>query len=296
MSVLIQDLTFTYPRNLHPTLDAVNMHLEDGKVTALIGPNGAGKSTLFKCITGFLKPSQGTISLGQPGLELDAASVAQVFQSEQGFEHIKVEEWVLFNALLKEYSLTSQEKVTIINSAGLKGKEQRIFSTLSGGEQRKLNLQCALIGDPKLLILDEPTVGLDQQARSDYWDEISAYKIHQNGAILFTTHLMEEVERYSDYIYAISSGQTMAEGTTRQLIEKTGASLVAEINPADSNVLEDFPGKRYADDGKIYLYVDDEKNFFKSCGAPEQLILSGVRLRKPDITDVFRFLFKEHED
>lgn len=296
MGVIIKNLVFTYPKNSHPTLDIANMRLNTGKVTALIGPNGAGKSTLFKCVTGFLKPARGIIGLEEQSTALDSTSVAQVFQSEQSFEHITVEEWIQFNALVKAYDLSPQEKALIIKAAGLEGKGKRIFPTLSGGEQRKLNLQCALIGQPRVLILDEPTVGLDQQARSDYWDEISKYKSSHSGAVIFTTHLMEEVERYSDYVYAISSGRIVSEGTTSHLIGSIGSSLVAELDPTVTGEYLHFPGKRYPDDGKLYLYIDDENSFFDLYGTPEQLIRAGVKLRKPDMTDVFRVLFKEIED
>lgn len=293
MSIFIQSLKFSYPGASHATLDISSMSLESGKITAVIGSNGAGKTTLFKCITGFLKVPTGTIYTDEHSSEPDSSSVSQVFQSEQGFDYINVEEWISFNALLKGYHFSNADIDHVILTSGLSGKSKQKVPTLSGGELRKLNLQCALIGNPRLLILDEPTVGLDQEARLEYWKEVNRYISEFQGSVLFTSHLMDEVERYADYVYAIKDGQVIQEGSPREFISRIDASLIVEV---DQNVPIDFSStdtNMVTVDGKSLLYITDETSFYNSYGSAEKLISLGIHLRKPVMADVYRQLFKE---
>lgn len=290
MTIAVNQLKFSYPKSDKTVLDIDRMVFENC-ITAVIGPNGTGKSTLFKCLDGFLDVDEKCIM--KEGRN-DVFSSVQVFQSEQCFSHITVKEWVEFHGLLKRFFLSESQIEQCIRQANLEGKESSIVSELSGGQQRRLNLVCALTGTPDLIILDEPTVGLDQEARREYWSALEQYKKNFSGSIVFSSHLMSETGNNADYVYALENGKVKASGTPAQLVSQLGLDYVVSANKsAASDMKFSDEYRKFDDEEKVSVFVPDATEFFKRYGSLEMLSSQGLIFRKPDMSDVYTHLYGE---
>lgn len=207
-------------------VDQLNLTVQRGELFSLLGVNGAGKTTTIKMLTGLTKPSGGDALLGGASIIKNAAQV-------KGKIGISPQETAITpNLTVKEnleficgiYGLTGQKKHQKI----MELSEQFNFSEilkrragkLSGGWQRRLSIAMALVGEPEILFLDEPTLGLDVLARSDLWELIRSLK--QKTTIILTTHYMEEAEELSDHIGIMRSGRLLITGTVEELKKKAG--------------------------------------------------------------------------
>ncbi len=289
MSITIDNLVVQYKKQPQPALHIEHLEISEG-IVAVIGENGAGKSTLFKTLQGFLPTNEGTIhKIGKTG----KFSSVQVFQSEQCFEYASVKEWIEFQGLLRGVEVSASEIEACIEKAQLQGKEKHLVNELSGGQQRKLNLLCASFGDPDLLILDEPTTGLDQEARKAYWTTITAYRQSHPNTLLFSGHYMDEVEENADQVIVLSHGQVIATGSPEELVDNLGFEYVA-IVPKQAVSLFDLQTIDYADEGECFnLYIADLDGFFSSYGSVDELIKKGIQLRLPNMSDVYTLHYRE---
>lgn len=289
MSLTIDNLVVQYSKQSDPALRIEHLEIYEG-VIAVIGENGAGKSTLFKTLQGFLLPSTGAIS--KAGQSSKFSSV-QVFQSEQCFEHVTVKEWIEFQGLLRGMEVSPSEIATCVEHAQLQGKEKRLVNKLSGGQQRKLNLLCASFGNPDLIILDEPTAGLDQEARKEYWTTVTAYRHTHSNTILFSSHYMDEVEENADQVILLSHGQVISSGPPKELIDNLHLEYVATV-PQQKVSLFNLNKISYTIEGEhCVFYIADADGFFSTYGSMSELIKQGVQLRLPDMSDVYTLHYKE---
>ncbi|MBU5485638.1 ABC transporter ATP-binding protein [Clostridium sp. MSJ-11] len=203
-------------------LDNVNFKIEEGEIYGLLGPNGAGKSTIINIICGLLKPNNGKIKIFNKDISGERkfikSNIGIVPQDIAIYEDLTVFENVKFfgslyglkGSSLKENSLTALEFVE------LGDKTKKFPSELSGGMKRRLNIACALAHKPKLIIMDEPTVGIDPQSRNHILQSVK--KLNSLGsAIIYTSHYMEEVEEICSKIAIIDHGKLIAEGTKDEL-------------------------------------------------------------------------------
>ncbi|TCO48924.1 ABC transporter ATP-binding protein [Actinocrispum wychmicini] len=196
-------------------VDGLELRLARGQVLALLGPNGAGKTTTVEICEGFVKPDAGSVTvLGLP--PGDAALRPRVGVMPQGggaYPGVRAGEMLRLVASCAARPLATGWLIDVL---GL-GSVQRIpYKRLSGGQQQRLSLACALVGRPELVFLDEPTAGMDPQARRLVWDLVAALRA-DGVSVLITTHLMEEAETLADQVVIMDHGQVVAEGTPAQL-------------------------------------------------------------------------------
>ena len=217
----VRDLIVAYgPKT---AVDSISFEIRRGEIFGLLGPNGAGKTSTLSAIEGLVKPRSGTILLdsidsmrhptqarARMGVQLQATS----FQSE-----LKITQIVRLYAGLYGVRLSDQHIADGLRVIGLEDEAHKPFKQLSGGQQQRLSLYVAVVHDPALLLLDEPTAGLDPQSRRQLWGRIE--KIRQGGgSILLTTHSMEEAQAVCDRVAIIDNGTLLTVETPHDLIEK----------------------------------------------------------------------------
>jgi ABC-2 type transport system ATP-binding protein len=217
----VSELTVAYgPKT---AVDAVSFEIRRGEIFGLLGPNGAGKTSTLSAIEGLIKPQAGTIMLdgidsrrhpsqarAQMGVQLQATS----FQSE-----LRISEIVRLYAGLYGVELSGRQIADGLRGIGLDGEAHKPFKQLSGGQQQRLSLYIAVVHDPALLLLDEPTAGLDPQSRRQLWGRIERIR-QEGGSILLTTHSMEEAQAVCDRVAIIDNGTLLTTETPHDLIEK----------------------------------------------------------------------------
>ena len=217
----VRDLTVTYgPKT---AVDGISFEIRRGEIFGLLGPNGAGKTSTLSAIEGLVKPQSGTILLdgidsrrhpnqarARMGVQLQATS----FQSE-----LKIGDIVRLYAGLYGVELSGEQIADGLRAIGLEGEAHKPFKQLSGGQQQRLALYIAVVHDPALLLLDEPTAGLDPQSRRQLWGLIDHIR-QEGGSILLTTHSMEEAQAVCDRVAIIDNGSLLTVETPHDLIEK----------------------------------------------------------------------------
>jgi ABC-2 type transport system ATP-binding protein len=207
-------------------LDDVSFEVKKGETFGLLGPNGAGKTTTIQLLCGLLKPDSGTVTLNgktDPTLVDVRLSLGVVPQTLAVYEELSAEENLRFFGRI--YGLSGQhlkERVkNCLDIAGLVQRSRERVSKYSGGMKRRLNMVCSLLHEPPLLLLDEPTVGVDPQSRNSIFDTIEAMK-NQGRTIIYTTHYMEEAERLCDRVAILDRGRILDMDSVHNLIVKHG--------------------------------------------------------------------------
>jgi ABC-2 type transport system ATP-binding protein len=207
----------------------LDLDVRRGECFGMLGPNGAGKTTTVEIFEGLRVPDDGVVEvLGErwhgDGLALRARLGIQL-QETKFPEKLRVSEVVTLFRSFYPRGLTVAETLVLVS---LEEKADANVRTLSGGQKQRLSLGCALVGDPELLFLDEPTTGLDPQSRHQTWDIVEGLKERGRTALL-TTHYMEEAERLCDRVAVVDYGKVIALGTPRELIASLGAEHVIEF-------------------------------------------------------------------
>ncbi|MDB4982752.1 MAG: transporter ATP-binding protein [Myxococcales bacterium] len=199
-------------------VDGIDLHIARGECFGLLGPNGAGKTTTVEILEGVLEPTAGDVELfgltwkkNGPALR---ERVGVALQETRLTDKQSVEETLL---LFRSFYRKPRPLETLIDEVQLGEKRHAWVGKLSGGQRQRLALACALVGDPEILFLDEPTTGLDPQSRRQVWELVAAYKA-RGGTVLLTTHYMEEAERLCDRVAIVDHGRIIQEGTPRGLI------------------------------------------------------------------------------
>ena len=221
-------------------LRGVSLTIRPGELVALLGPNGAGKTTAVKLMLGLAAPTSGRVTLfGRDPRHREARlhtgamlQVAKVPETLRVREHIE-----LFSAY---YPAPLPVRETIA-AAGLAGLENRFFGDLSGGEKQRVLFALALCGNPKLLFLDEPTAGLDVEARRGLWEHTRRL-VERGASVLLTTHYLEEADALADRVVVISGGRIAAEGTPSEIKARTAAKKVRCVTRLDAAALRRIPG------------------------------------------------------
>jgi ABC-2 type transport system ATP-binding protein len=210
-------------------VNGLDLEVSRGECFGLLGPNGAGKTTTIEICEGLTTPDAGTVELLGLNWLSNASELRQrigiQLQETQFPDKLTVLETLrLFRSFFR-HGIPVEES---IRTAQLEEKRTARVGTLSGGQKQRLAMACALLGDPELLFLDEPTTGLDPQARRHLWDLVEALK-HQGRTIILTTHYMEEAEQLCDRVAIMDHGQVIALGTPQQLIDMIGCEDIVEF-------------------------------------------------------------------
>lgn len=201
-------------------LRGVNLTIEPGELVALLGPNGAGKTTAVRILLGLTPADAGRATIFGHAPASQAAKLRRgaLLQVAKVPETLKVREHI---ELFSSYYPNPLPFAETIEAAGLAGIEERLFGDLSGGQKQRVLFALALCGNPDLLFLDEPTVGLDVATRRALWGRIRAF-LSRGGSVLLTTHYLEEAEALANRIAVINQGRIVAEGTPGEI--KAGAA------------------------------------------------------------------------
>jgi ABC-2 type transport system ATP-binding protein len=215
-------------------VDGLNLSIAAGECFGLLGPNGAGKTTTIEICEGLTTADSGDVELLGLRWDNDNNELRQrlgiQLQETQLAEKLTVEETVRLFRSFYERGRTVDEVIRLVQ---LEEKRGSRVGKLSGGQKQRLALACAIVGDPDLLFLDEPTTGLDPQSRRQLWDLITEFKA-LGRTILLTTHYMDEAEILCDRVAVVDHGKVIALGTPRELIASLGAEHVVEFAPAEA--------------------------------------------------------------
>jgi ABC-2 type transport system ATP-binding protein len=205
-------------------LKGVSLELFAGELLALLGPNGSGKTTTLSLLLGLRKPDQGIARLFglDPRLPQARKQVGATPQETAFPETLKVRE--IITLVQVHYPVPSPTK-DLLEHFGLTGLENRQVGGLSGGQKRRLAVALAFAGNPRVVFLDEPTVGLDVEARRELWQEIAAYR-QKGGTVLLTTHYLEEAEALASRVFILHKGQKVSEGSVEEIKAQVGLKRV----------------------------------------------------------------------
>lgn len=233
-AIVVEKLTKVY--GTVKALDAVSLRVGDGEVFSLLGPNGAGKTTLVEILECLRTPTSGEAYVMGYNIR-DAADVKKIKdvigvlpQDFNAVDELTVLENVMMVASLKRGENSVRQ---ILEGLGLWEVRGRLFSKLSGGMKRRVGIAMALVGDPQVVFLDEPTTGLDPQARRETWKFISELK-RGGKTVVLTTHYMEEAERLSDRVAFIVKGRIALEGEVAELVSRFGGGYIVTVEANDS--------------------------------------------------------------
>jgi ABC-2 type transport system ATP-binding protein len=234
-------------------VDGLDLTVAAGECFGLLGPNGAGKTTTIEICEGLTPPDEGVVEVLGQRWDRDERALRErlgiQLQETKLAEKLTVEETV---RLFRSFYARGREVEDVIGVVQLEEKRSARVGKLSGGQKQRLALACALVGDPELLFLDEPTTGLDPQSRRQLWDLITELKA-SGRSIVLTTHYMDEAERLCDRVAIVDHGRVIALGTPRELIAGLGAEHVVEFTitggadgALDAAALERLDGVRKA--------------------------------------------------
>jgi ABC-2 type transport system ATP-binding protein len=226
----VRDLMKTYGEL--NAVDGLSLKIREGEVFAFLGPNGAGKTTTVEMIEGIRTPTRGSVTIMGMDIGRDSAKIKRMIgvlpQEFSSFDKLKVRETLKFYASLYSKSLDVDELLRLMN---LEEHRKKLYQNLSGGLKQRVGIAVALVNDPNIVFLDEPTTGLDPQARQEVWRVIRDLKKH-GKTVFLTTHYMEEAQELADHIAIINHGKIVAEGTVDELIDRYGKGMMLTFTGA----------------------------------------------------------------
>lgn len=297
--LIVQDIVKQFSEK--KVLDGLTFEINSGEVLGVLGPNGAGKSTTFNIMTGLIQADSGSVKFKNdtnPSSKKYKKSLGVVPQDISLYSNMTVEENLKF--IGKLYGVLGkklEEKVNeTLGEMNLNDKRKEAIKNLSGGMKRRVNIAAALLHNPELVIMDEPTVGVDPQSRSDIWDIIRGLK-KKGKSIILTSHYVDEIERLSDRVIVINNGKVIAEGIVDELIEKYCRNYVyiVEFYSFQENFPEELNRQRMVksidiDGNKVKINVDSDKNILESIiqiASKLNMEIRNIDVKKPNLEDVF---------
>src|SRR4051812_38932074 len=222
-------------------VDGIDLTVRPGEIVAFLGPNGAGKTTTIDMMLGFSRPTQGRVEIlgGTPADAVSHGRIAAVLQTGGLLKDLTVAETVRLTASLFP---TARPPGEVLDRAGISDIADRRVGSCSGGQQQRLRFALALLPDPDLLVLDEPTTGMDVEGRRDFWAAIRA-DAGQGRTVLFATHYLDEADAYADRIVLVRRGRIVADGTPAEVKSlASGRTVRATLPGADQVALLGLPG------------------------------------------------------
>jgi ABC-2 type transport system ATP-binding protein len=237
---------------------SIDLTVTAGETVALLGPNGAGKTTTIDIILGLRRPDAGTVSVfgRPPAAAVRAGWVGGMVQTGSLLEHLKVRELVSLMASYYPHPLPVGDVLRLTGAAEFAGQ---LTTKLSGGQTQRVRFAAALAGDPDLLVLDEPTAGIDVAGRHEFWQAMRAVA-RRGKTVLFATHYLEDADAYADRIVVIAGGRIIADGPATEIKARAGARMIRATLPgAGLTVLRALPGVVSADrhGGAVLLSCSD---------------------------------------
>ena len=267
-------------------LDDMDLQLRSGQVLALLGANGAGKSTAVSVMLGLVQAEQGEASLlGQPPLSMDARRRTGVMlQSTALPDTLKVGELL---AMTRGYYAQPLSVADCVAMAGLEGLLDRRYGKLSGGQQRRVQFAMAICGRLQVLFLDEPTTGLDIEARQRMWAAIRE-RAAAGCAVLLTTHYLEEAEALADHVVVMQAGRTLAEGSVEQIRERVLQRRIRCHTQVDERDIAEWAGVRHVQrDGNVVEIQAEPVEPVVARLLAEDPRLSALEVHRAGLADAF---------
>jgi len=286
-------------------VDEVNLFLDEGESVGLLGPNGAGKSTTISMIASLIKPTSGDVKLNGKSTIKDSSEIRKVLgvvpQEIALYEELSAYENLKFFG--RAYQVSKQELEEriqyVLEKVGLEERQKELIKTFSGGMKRRINIAAALLHKPKILILDEPTVGIDPQSRNHILQTVK--ELNKTGTtVLYTSHYMEEVEQLCNRVYIMDHGKIIASGTKEELLsilssentihvqlDKRTESFMSKIKTLDS-VLQ----VEVMEDG-MKIIAKKDSNLLRDLiytAEQEEIQIVNYNVEIPSLEDVFLHL------
>jgi ABC-2 type transport system ATP-binding protein len=233
--------SFKGPHGPIEAVRGIDVTISAGETVALLGPNGAGKSTTLDMLLGLLAPDSGSVSVfgREPAQAIADGVVGGMLQTGQLIRDLSVGELVAMMASLYPAPLPLEEA---LDMAGIDGIASQRTQKLSGGQTQRVRLAVALVSNPQLLVLDEPTVALDVESRRSFWATMRAFAT-RGKTVVFATHYLEEADAYSDRAVLMAHGAIVADGPTTEIRARVGTRTIrATLSDADSDALARLPG------------------------------------------------------
>ncbi len=242
-AVVLQSLVKSYrgPDGPVRAVRSIDVSIERGETVALLGPNGAGKSTTLDMLLGLSEPDAGAVSIfgDAPHGAVAAGEIGAMLQTGALIGDLSVRELVSMMASLYRQPLDVKD---VLDLTGLVAVANQRTQKLSGGQTQRVRLALALVSDPELLVLDEPTVALDVEARRHFWATMRAFAAH-GKTVIFATHYMEEADAYADRVVLMAHGRVVADGPTTEIKAMVGVRTIRATLPyADDAELAVLPG------------------------------------------------------
>ena len=279
----------------HTALRGLSLTLQPGEVVALLGPNGAGKTTAVKLLLGLLQPTEGAVRIfGRSPSEREARQrIGAMLQVARVPETLAVGEYL---DLFRSYYPHPLPTGELIQAAGLQGIEKRQFKDLSGGQKQRMLFALALCGDPDLIFLDEPTLGMDIETRHNLWRQVRSLA-DRGKTVLLTTHYLEEADMLADRILVIAQGAVVAEGTPAEIKSRAGGRKVRCVTNLTEIFLAGVPGVRRVEHtgAAVTLTVDNAEAVLRILLA-EDSTLHSLEVSSPALEDAFLELTRSTTD
>ncbi|WP_141433165.1 ABC transporter ATP-binding protein [Bacillus sp. 03113] len=287
-------------------VDRINLYLEQGETIGLLGPNGAGKSTTISLISSLIKPTSGDIRMNNGSILKAPEKLRRILgvvpQEIALYMELTARENLQFFGKMHRIPKNQLTKRVdeVIEIIGLKDREKDLVKTFSGGMKRRLNIGVALLHEPDIIIMDEPTVGIDPQSRNYILETVKKLNKEKNMTVLYTSHYMEEVEYLCDRIYIMDHGKIIASGTKEEIksILSSEQSIVVKVdmlkgsfiqalekNPSIKNISVQEPLVTIIVPKQVFIL----KDIFKASEETGTNIVS-VNIETPSLEDVFLHL------
>jgi len=320
-AISIDDLKKTYQKSPRSpkkeALKNIDLKIKKGSFFGLLGPNGAGKSTIINIIAGLVKKSSGTIKIA--GIDIDENLQATKFKIGIVPQELIIDPFFNVFETLEIYAgyygikKSARRTFEIIEALGLQEKTKSTPRSLSGGMRRRLLVAKALVHNPEILILDEPTAGVDVELRNQLWEYVKKLNREQNTTIVLTTHYLEEAQKLCDEIAVINNGAVIAQKSTvelmnilnyKQLLITSRDNFLGDINNLSNAIIE--RANNFGTNSNIiiknkdnnFVVEYDPKNF-----EVEQILnifhlhnikIADISTRQPDLEEVFKYLIKSN--
>jgi len=287
-------------------VQGISLHLDRGEIVGLLGPNGAGKSTAIAMISSLIQPTGGDVRFeGENAVKQPQnlrKKLGVVPQEIALYEDLTAKENLYFFGRIQKLrgALLDQRVKEVLNQIGLSDQGKKVVKNFSGGMKRRLNIGAALLHEPEILIMDEPTVGIDPQSRNYILETVKRLNQEKGMTILYTSHYMEEVEFLCDRIYIMDRGNVIASGTKEEIknilsSEKTIMVRTERRNESFIAALKQLPviAKLDDQDQVISMVVPKEVQLFShvfKLADETGAVVHGIEVQTPTLEDVFLHL------
>lgn len=277
----ISRLTKTFSDNI--AVDGISFNVPQGKCFGLLGPNGAGKTTTIEMMEGIIKPTSGEI-------RYSGRSIDSLYRQEVGiqFQHTAIQDFLTVKETLVLFSKFYEQTIGIeemIETCSLESILDRDTRKLSGGQRQRLLLALAILNDPKIVFLDEPTTGLDPQARRNFWQLVNRIK-QQNKTVLLTTHYMDEAESLCDEIVIIDQGKIIEQGAPHALLEQNFEGVMVSLPKLVSEALKEAGFDFQQNNHRVEIATNTVEKTVRDL-LEKNISINSMQVRSPNLEDLF---------